>query len=60
MSAFTDVEKMKAAEREVGMRRLVYLRRVADGKMKQADADRGIAIMEEIAADYRAKTELPL
>lgn len=50
---FTAREKQKAADREVGYRRNVYSRRVADGKMKQAQADEQIAVMEQIAADYR-------
>lgn len=54
---FTPTEKLKAVEREVGFRRYVYPPRVAAGKMKQADADAQLAIMEAIAADYRAKDE---
>jgi hypothetical protein len=34
--------------REVGMRRRVYPRRVAQGKMPQAEADREIAAMEAV------------
>jgi hypothetical protein len=54
---FTDKDKAECAEREVKQRRYVYPRRVADGKMTQALADRQIAIMEAIAADYRAKAD---
>lgn len=51
---FTATDKRKAAEREVGMRRAVYPARVASRKMLQVTADREIAIMQEIADDYRA------
>lgn len=56
---FTNREKMQAAQREVGYRRFVYPRRVADGKMSQKKADDEIALMEEIAVEYgeRAKAE---
>lgn len=45
--------KDMAAEcrREVEFRRRVYARFVAEGKMRQGDADRKIAVMEA-AADY--------
>lgn len=49
---FTDREKMQACQREVGYRRWVYPKRVADGKMKQDAADREIALMDEMARDY--------
>ncbi len=51
--AVTPAEKLKSVERELGMRRQVYPRRVAEGKMKQEAADREIAVMEAIADDYR-------
>lgn len=51
---FTTTDKRKAAEREAAMRRRVYVRWVADGRMTQAAADEQIAVMEAIAADYRA------
>lgn len=57
---FTDDDKRAAAEREVKFRRRVYARRVAEGRMRQEQADREIAVMESIAADYKAKSELPL
>jgi hypothetical protein len=50
-------EKFECAEREVKQRRYVYARRVADGKMTQQLADKQIAMMEAIAADYRALAE---
>jgi hypothetical protein len=52
-STFTAREKLKAVERELGFRRRVYASRVADGRMKQADADFQIGIMAAIADDYR-------
>jgi len=57
---FTDEEKQKAAEREAKMRRRVYPRWVADNRMTKEQADREIALMDEIAADYRARCSLPL
>ncbi len=48
----SDAEKYECAKREVRMRKRVYPRWVAQGKMTQAQADREIAIMEAIAADY--------
>jgi hypothetical protein len=50
---FTPADKLKEIERELGFRRHVYARRVADKKMKQSDSDRQIGIMEAIATDYR-------
>lgn len=49
----TNREKAECAEREVKQRRRVYPRFVADGRMTQDFADRQIATMEAIAADYR-------
>lgn len=50
---FTHADKLAAVEREIGFRRRVYARRVAERKMKQDQADREIAIFEAIAVDYR-------
>lgn len=50
---FTHSDKLAAVEREIGFRRRVYARRVAENKMKQETADREIAIFEAIAVDYR-------
>lgn len=50
----TPTEKRACIERELRMRRRVYPRRVADGKMTQAQADREIAVMEAILDDYPA------
>lgn len=43
--------------RELKLRYNVYPKLVAEGKLSQRQADRQIAVMEEIAADYRALTE---
>jgi hypothetical protein len=45
-------EKRACIERELKQRRRVYPRLVSAGKMTQAFADRQIAIMETILADY--------
>lgn len=45
-------QKRMVVEREVSMRRRVYPRWVAEGRMTQADADFQIRVMEAIAADY--------
>lgn len=54
-ATFTAAEKQAAAEREAKLRRRVYPRWVADGRMAQAKADQEIAIMDAIAADYAEK-----
>jgi len=45
-------DKRACIEREIKQRRHVYPRLVSDGRMSQAFADRQIAIMESILADY--------
>lgn len=57
MGKFTNVQKMAEASREVGYRQFVYSRKVNDGKMPEAEAKRRIAVMEEIAEDYKALAE---
>ena len=54
VSQFTAQEKMAACQREAGYRRYVYPKRVADGKMTKSAADREIALVDEMAADYGA------
>jgi hypothetical protein len=54
---FSSAEKLEAAERELSLRRRVYPNRVGAHRMSQALADRQIALMEAIAADYRAQVE---
>lgn len=59
----TDQDKLNCAERELAMRKRVYPRWVESGKMKLDHAEREIAIMAEIVADYEvavAQMELPL
>jgi hypothetical protein len=51
-------DKEACAKRELDMRRRVYPRRVADGKMKQTDADRETEVMEAIYEDYRKSAAL--
>ena len=53
------VEKLKAIEREIAMRRMVYPRRVSEKKMTQRQADYQLSVMEAIRDDYmqRAKEE---
>ena len=49
---FTDQQKHDAALREAKLRRRLYPRWVADGRLTQGEADMQIAVMEAIAADY--------
>jgi len=49
--------KLLCIERELRLRRRVYPRWVAEGRMKIRDAEHEIKTMESIAADYRAKVE---
>ncbi len=52
MADITHDDKRACIERELKMRRKVYPRWVENQKMTQAQADREIAIMEAILADY--------
>ena len=52
---YTPADKLKAVERELSYRRHVFPRRVADGRMKQADADHQLAVFEAIRDDYKAQ-----
>jgi hypothetical protein len=52
MGQFTISQKADELVREIKMRERVYPRLVGNGKLKQIDADRNIAIMREIADDY--------
>ena len=57
---FTAAEKSHEARRELEKRREVYSRLVDLQRMSRRDADRKLALMEEIAADYQqlaAQTE---
>lgn len=53
-------DKEACARRELDFRRRVYARRVADGKMKQADADREIDIMASILEDYERASKMEM
>jgi hypothetical protein len=48
----TASEKLQVVERELRMRRDVYPRWVANGKMSPQEAAYQIRVMEEIATDY--------
>jgi len=52
MARYTNKEKAAECRRELGKRRHVYARAVAEQKMKQTDADRLIGLMEDMQADY--------
>lgn len=57
MNSFSAKDLFKSVERELGFRRRVFPRRVESGTMKQADADREIAMFEAIRDRYRAEAE---
>jgi hypothetical protein len=48
-------EKLACLARELVLRRNTYRKLVAAGRMKQENADREIAIIEAIIADYEEK-----
>lgn len=54
---FTARQKQQALARELGFRRRVYAQRVADGRMKEADAVYQIGIVEEIEAEFRQRAD---
>jgi len=54
---FTAREKAEEASREIAQRQGVYPRLVAQRRLTPAKADRQIAIMREILADYEAQAE---
>ena len=54
---FTARQKQQAAAREVAQRQRVYPRLVEAGRLKHAEAERQIAIMQSIEADYRKLAE---
>lgn len=49
----TTAHKVAALRREIALRRAVFPGRVRLGKMTQIEADREIAVMEAILADYQ-------
>lgn len=54
----TNNEKLACIEREIQLRRTVYLRRVHAGTMSKETALREIELMKAIAMDYRIKGKL--
>lgn len=52
---FDDETKLLCLERELRLRRKVYPRWVAEGRMKMRDAEHETEVMEAIANDYRQK-----
>jgi hypothetical protein len=54
---YSNREKALCAEREVQQRRRVYPWLVESGKVSQQFCDRQIAMMTEIADEYREKAE---
>ena len=55
MTEYTNDEKLKEIAREIAMRRNVYPKWIASGRLKPEAADRQIAIMVAIAKDYGGK-----
>jgi hypothetical protein len=53
----TDADLVRCAERELRLRRRVYPRQVANGKMSQEDADHETEAMSTILALFRERTE---
>lgn len=48
----TTEDKRRCLKREIAMRRAAYPGWIASGRMTRAQADREIAVMEAILADY--------
>ena len=57
MRQFTAAEKRREMQRELGYRRRVYAKMVADENMTQVESDRRIAIIEAIIRDYEQEEE---
>lgn len=55
---FTDREKAREAQAEYHMRRKVYLGMVNRGRMTPHEAERRMAIMQEIQRDYECLAAL--
>jgi hypothetical protein len=56
---FTREEKLKEIAREIALRRNVYPKAIASGRMTKDQADRHLAIMTEIAKDYGGHSDAP-
>ena len=54
MATITLDQKIAALRREIRMRERVYPNRVAEGKMRQDQADAEVAVMKAILEDYEA------
>lgn len=52
MTAFSNAEKADCAMREAAIRRSFYAKRIAARRMDPSFAERELALMREIAADY--------
>lgn len=50
-------DMIACVDREIRMRTQVYPRRVADKKMRQAEADREIAVMRAVLARLKAEQQ---
>lgn len=50
-------DQIRCVGREIGLRRNVYPKWVASGRMKQQDADREIAAMEAVLATLKGLQE---
>lgn len=57
MTPIPAIEKLRAIEREIGFRKMVYPRRVAENKMTQRQADYQLRVMEAIRDDYFAQVK---
>jgi len=57
---YSDEEKLKEIDRELMQRHRVYRRLIERGKMSQEQASRQIAIMSDVANDYRERARTPL
>ncbi len=55
---YSSKAKLAEVRREIAMRKNVYPRHIASGKLKQEKADEQVAIMEEIAEDYAVKVRI--
>lgn len=55
--SFSNAEKYREAAREVSFRRRVYARLIGENRMAADVADKRIAIMTEIAEDFRRLAE---
>lgn len=54
VNKYSNAEKAQELRREIGMRRHVYPKKVAEGKMTGLACDRLIALAEAMLADYEA------